>query len=196
MTNDTEQLSKTAIQIAYGRWAMRQAEREVERNLARLRAIPNRFTIRLLELIDPWPADDQLTMLVAQIKNFLNPRPTHPGVPLFELAERELWALHQLDYFGVESAALKEVSAGRARGSYSLPKGVLRRTVKAKLRQLLGPHDSDSGGEVRYVTHIAGSTIYTDLDFGSRSCQMGLRTESIARSMRWEHWLREPAISS
>lgn len=164
--------SSTAIQIAFGRWTIGLAEREVEQDFARLRAIPDDVPIRLLHVIGDWPTSDQLSMLTGQIKRFRNPRPGRQGVPLFELGEREKWAVEQLDPTTIQPPVFRDIAARKARGEFSLPKGVLKRAVKARLGSLLGKAASDAGGEVRYVTHLAGITVYTDVDFGSRSCQM------------------------
>jgi len=151
---------------------MSQAAKEVEEDFPRLRAIHDDLPLKLLGVIEGWSKADQLSMLNAQIKSHMNPRPGDPNAPLFHLTERESWAFEQLDYIVAMPPVMKEIAARRARGDFCLPKGVLKRAAKAKLGALLGRTSRDAGGEVRYVTHIAGVTVYTDVDFGSRSCQM------------------------
>jgi hypothetical protein len=164
--------SKTALQLAFGSWLMRRAVDEVQDGFPRLRAVPDRVPLRLLYLIEKLSAEDQVVMLNAQIKSRMNPPPARPGVPLFELDAREKAAIEQFEDILKQPPQLREIAARRARGEFHLPKGALKRTVKATLGTLLGQACSDASGEVRYVTHAAGVTVYTDVDFGSKSCQM------------------------
>jgi hypothetical protein len=151
---------------------MRQAEREIEQGFARLRAVPDDLPISLLDLIEKWPAEDQLTMLRARIKKTLNPGTQRRTPQLFDYTDRETWALEQFPYPLTTSPVLREIAARQRQGEFSLPKGVLKRTMKSKMKSLFGKPVYDSGGEVTYLTHIGGATVYTELDFGTRRCQV------------------------
>jgi hypothetical protein len=170
MSSQSELPSNTAIKIAFVHWAIRQAEQEVDQNFARLRAVPHDLPISLLELIEGWSKADQLTMLQAQIKKCQNPGRQREEQRLFDYTDREAWALEQFSYPLNVSPAAREMR-GRA-GASSLPKGLLKRAMTSRMRSLFGRPVDDRGGEVTYLTHVGGATIYTDLDFGSRLCQV------------------------
>ena len=172
MCSDAPLPTKTAIQIAFGHWAMRQAEREVEEGFLRLRAVRHDLPISLLELIEKWPAEDQLTMLRARIKMALNPGTQRRATPLFDYTDKETWALEQFRYPLTTSPALREIAVRQRLGEFSLPKGILRRVMKSKMKLLFGKPVDDNGGEVTYLTHVGGATVYTELDFGTRLCQV------------------------
>jgi len=172
MASDSEIPSKAAIELAFGNWALRQARREVEEKFPRLRSIPGNLPMSLLELVESWPVQDQLSMLRARTKKVLNSGQPSGGRPRFELDTRETWALEQFPYPLNVSHVVNEATRRRKEGKFDLPKGALKRSVKGVLKELWGKPVRELGGEVLYLAHVSGVTVYTDVDFGPKLCQM------------------------
>jgi len=177
---------RAAVADRFHRWALDQCASEVAANFVHLRTIRSDWVLGILEFIERWTPEDQLSMMQAKVMS---------GRQDAQLSERQVRLLQAVrmaastGYGPRRRQMLEDWAAGR----YRVPKGVIRGALKRELAPVLGRPQQVDGPEWRHRTEVGKWTVVTEVDSGGTTrqfeldhvVQLGDSTVLWASPVRW-----------